>query len=383
MNQYRGSIRNRLVSLLGSMKLTIVLIALAIVLVFVGTLAQVTQGIYYVQAEIFHSWFVWVAVLGIKIPCFPGGFLIGTLMFLNLIVSYGSRRNFTRRKVGIYLLHMGVVLLLVGEFLSALLQKETQMRLDVGESQNYSESILNVELAVIDTSLENHDTVYVHDESLIQDGNLIRHQNWPFVVEIKEFHRNSELLRSTEVPENQWVLSDGVGSHWVSLKKDLIKRMDAVNRASCYVQVRRGEEVIRTWLLSDRFIEPDRIKVDGKVWEFQLRFTREYKDFYLHLEEFRHDVYPGTQIPKNFSSRLELRPDGEAPREVLVFMNSPLRFGGYAFYQHSYANEDKTSILQVVRNPAWQTPYLACALVTLGMVIHFTMSFVQFRKRQS
>lgn len=29
------------------------------------------------------------------------------------------------------------------------------------------------------------------------------------------------------------------------------------------------------------------------------------------------------------------------------------------------------SILQVVKNPAWTTPYIACALVGFGMALHF------------
>ena len=40
-------------------------------------------------------------------------------------------------------------------------------------------------------------------------------------------------------------------------------------------------------------------------------------------------------------------------------MNSPLRYGGETFYQSGYdENDPKVTILQVVRNPSWLTPYV-------------------------
>jgi hypothetical protein len=54
--------------------------------------------------------------------------------------------------------------------------------------------------------------------------------------------------------------------------------------------------------------------------------------FSLRLLEFKHDKYPGTDIPKNFSSRVRLqRPDTGEDREVLIFMNNPLRYAGSRF----------------------------------------------------
>jgi hypothetical protein len=35
-------------------------------------------------------------------------------------------------------------------------------------------------------------------------------------------------------------------------------------------------------------------------------------------------------------------------------------------------------VLQVVRNPAWLTPYLGCALVAIGLVTQFLFHLVGF-----
>ena len=51
--------------------------------------------------------------------------------------------------------------------------------------------------------------------------------------------------------------------------------------------------------------------------------------FSLQLLKFHHDIYPGTDIPKNFSSRVRLQSlDTGENREVLIYMNNPLRYAG-------------------------------------------------------
>ena len=37
-----------------------------------------------------------------------------------------------------------------------------------------------------------------------------------------------------------------------------------------------------------------------------------------------------------------------------------------------------TSVLQVVRNPGWLTPYIGCAMVGLGLAIQFLYHLVGF-----
>ena len=121
----------------------------------------------------------------------------------------------------------------------------------------------------------------------------------------------------------------------------------------------------------------------GRTWRIALRVQRAYYPSSLTLIAFTHDRYAGTEIPKNFSSRLRLAtPGGHDDREVLIRMNEPLRHAGLTFYQAGFENNDLTSILQVVRNPSWLIPYIACALMTLGLTVQFGLHLVSFiRKR--
>ena len=114
-----------------------------------------------------------------------------------------------------------------------------------------------------------------------------------------------------------------------------------------------------------------------------MRQRRFYKQFALTLLDFAHDRYAGTDIPKNFSSRVRLLDfERNENREVVISMNDPLRYRGFTFYQSGFDNNDKTTILQVVKNPAMLLPYIACGLVALGLVVQFSMHLFGFvRKR--
>jgi hypothetical protein len=87
----------------------------------------------------------------------------------------------------------------------------------------------------------------------------------------------------------------------------------------------------------------------------------------------------GTDIPKNFASRVALmHPETHENREVLIYMNNPLRYAGETFYQASYDEDDRGTVLQVVHNPSWLTPYFACILVGGGLIVQFMMHLLGF-----
>jgi hypothetical protein len=144
-----------------------------------------------------------------------------------------------------------------------------------------------------------------------------------------------------------------------------------------------GSAATGTWLVSEYINQPQHVHLNGKVYELSMRLRREYKPYSITLLDFTHDKYPGTEIPKNFSSRVRLQnPSRNEDREVLIYMNHPLRYDGYTFYQASFDTDNQGSILQVVQNPSRLTPYLSCILVSLGLVVQFLTHLIPFLKRK-
>ncbi len=117
----------------------------------------------------------------------------------------------------------------------------------------------------------------------------------------------------------------------------------------------------------------------------QFRWTREYLPYTVQLLKTKHDVYPGTEIPKNFQSRVRIENPGRGEnREVDIYMNNPLRYQGLTFYQYQMrpdevdANRSSEHAVVVVHNPSWLTPYVACLMVGGGMAYHFLLHLVGF-----
>src|SRR5436189_142425 len=131
----------KLVDIFTSLKLTIVCLAAAMALIFAGTLAQVHMGIHEAQQRYFQSFFVWwpPESHGWKIPIFPGGYLIGTLLLVNLVAAHAKRFRFVRRQLGIHLTHAGLIIMLAGGLFTDLFAVESHMHLANGETKNYSE----------------------------------------------------------------------------------------------------------------------------------------------------------------------------------------------------------------------------------------------------
>jgi hypothetical protein len=103
----------RLLDGLGSVKLTVICMSAAAVLVFVGTLAQVHEGLYQAQSRYFRSLFVFwnLPGTGLHIPVLPGGYLVGGLLAVNLVIAQAIRWQPTLKNAGLMVVHAGILLL--------------------------------------------------------------------------------------------------------------------------------------------------------------------------------------------------------------------------------------------------------------------------------
>lgn len=379
---------DRMVKIFTSLRLTVVLLALGLVLVFWGTLAQVNLGLYKAQNEFFRSFFIYWHPAGssLKIPIFPGGYLVGGLLIINLLSAHTRYYRPEKRKIGIAMIHLGVVLLLVGQLLTDLLSTESSMHIRQGSSASYSEAGRSFELAVIDTTDADSDKVVAIPEHRLLKRHDISQPELPFTVRVKSFYANSLLARESGEGYQPVKTTAGFGADlwWRQLPQETT--MDRRDMPSGIVELVTPNSSLGTFLVSSFLGRPQEFSYDGRHYQLVLRPQRFYKPFRLHLVEFRFDRYPGTEIPKNFSSLVRVkRPDTGEDREVLIYMNKPLRYAGETFYQADWDKEDeKGTILQVVHNPGWLTPYFACVLVGVGMIVQFVTHLIGFaRKRRT
>lgn len=366
---------------LTSLKLTIFCLACAMVLVFVGTLDQVHIGIYEAENRYFKSLFLfWTPPhTRLRVPWFPGGYIVGPLLLVNLIAAHLARFKLSWKKAGILLLHSGLILLLIGQlFADIFIDLESQMQLNQGQRKNFSESLYHDELAITDTSGHDSDQVISVPDSQLSKGKRIALPVHSLEVAVNEFYPNAALVSPSQLPGATYPhLQIGPMANAVQMKPTY-KENDR-NWPAATVSLLQSGTLIGTWSLAAGFPHPIGFQVGGKPYQIVLRPKRFYKPFAIQLLQFRHDRYAGTEIAKDFSSRIRLTdPSQHEDRESLIFMNNPLRYRGYTFFQAGFGSNDATTVLQVAQNPSWLVPYISCALIVLGLLLQFGMHLVGF-----
>jgi hypothetical protein len=372
--------RRRFVDLLTSLKLTIICLVAAIVLIFAGTLAQVHLGIHEAQQRYFQSFFVWWPLdsRGLGIPVFPGGHLIGAVLLVNLVAAHAKRFRWAWRKLGIHLTHAGLIIMLAGGLFTDLFAVESHMRLGVGDTKNYSEDARRIELAVTDITDNWLDQVTTIPDNILRQSRAIDHWSLPFRIVVRSFYQNSRLRILSEA---------GKGAQIVVQSAPRVTGVDEhdVTIAAIEIISKHSGTSLGTWLVSDALGAPQTFSCDDRNWMIALRPMRYYKPYSVTLQKFTRERYAGTEIPKNFSSRVTLiDAERKVNRDVLIYMNHPLRYRGETFYQAGFQKDDQATILQVVHNPSFIAPYVACVIVAAGLLVQFGYHLVGFsRKRRT
>jgi hypothetical protein len=379
----------RFFAFISSLQLTLICLSLAIVLVFAGTMAQVNFGIHEVQQRYFQSIFVWwpSASQGLKIPVFPGGHLIGGVLLINLIAAHLRRFRWSWKTLGIHLTHLGLIIILAGGLFTDLLSVESFMRLGPGETKNYSENSRTMELAVIDGSDKELDQVTAIPEARLRKGGTIEDESLPFRIIVRRFYQNSRFETLDKAGPNAVpAATQGAGSQ-ISVSE--VPRATAQNERDLQsavielVPTGSGAPSLGTWLVTDQIPDPQTFSHAGKPWQLVMRPERYYKPYSLTLQKFTHERYPGTQIPKNFATAAVLSdPERNESRDVLIYMNHPLRYRGETFFQSGFEKNDTATILQDVYNPSFVAPYVACVIVGAGLLYQFAYHFVGFLRRR-
>jgi hypothetical protein len=368
-----NSLTTKLWDGLTSLKLTIVCLAILMILVVACTLAQVNLGTFRAVDIFMRSWIVWWDLRSIRLslPVFPGGALVGLVLMANLAAAQLKTLELSWRKAGLWIVHAGLIMLFVGEFITGLYQTDTRLAVEVGQTVNFVESPREQELAVIDETDAAMDDVFSVPDGLLARGGAVAIPGTPLTIQVRQFMRNARLANRT--PRDPPSLATaGIGSAISAVEIPPVSNDDSTNATTAFVEPIAGGRSYGTWLVSSLLGAPQRFVHEGHSYRLELRRRRWYLPYSLTLKQFRHDVYAGTDIPKNFSSLVQLKDPGQQQdREVLIYMNQPFRYDGKAFYQASFGEGDRLSILQVVSNPGWLLPYIACVLVGLGLIVHF------------
>jgi len=564
-----------------SLRLTVTLLSISLVIIFFGTLAQEPMGLNIAVERYFKSFFIdshaaeagWFMLLKLfqmegtpltpeKIinpgwPVFPGGYLVGSLLLVNLLTAHYARFELSAKKAGIFLTHIGIITLLIGQVFTDLLQEESFVHMERGDRRNYTVSFDDNELALMLPTGASNRVVSI-PETMLKDKINIQHPDLAgLTVETEKYWRNArpmtvsqlidldrdeqqalrqvkvdqvfaviqtritaleERLQQSPHPENRKALTalkgrafqqraeavelrslasllgqvgememeilglgesdkqlifnqknlrdmlvaartfddqrtvgdlfkgamkgnlpkgtleelneqadnfvptlraypGGTGEAMVKAAGEFVIRIkkraekfytgttqgklgdyfrfvqplapafdqNDRNQPVAVLKISHKGEALGTWMASCTSEFQQSISVGDQKWKLILRPKRHYLGFHLTLVNLKWEKYRGTEIPKNFQSRVIVEGDSEL-RPVDISMNEPLREGGQTFYQYQM-NQDQLgatvqTVLQVVKNPNWRTAYIGCLVVALGLIYQFLFHLIGFARKR-
>jgi len=116
--------------MLCSLKLTTVCLFILAVLVFWGTIFQASHGLYAAQQRFFNSWSLLIAGW-LPFPCVK---LVGLVCVCNLLASMFFRIRRRLANTGLFLIHAGVIFLLIGGAYGHYVSRESVLELTEGQS---------------------------------------------------------------------------------------------------------------------------------------------------------------------------------------------------------------------------------------------------------
>ena len=75
--------------------------------------------------------------------------MIGGLLMVNLLAAHAVRFQLKWKRAGIFLLHSGLIVLMLSEVIAGVMQVESRMTIEAGGSSNFIEDHRETELAVV------------------------------------------------------------------------------------------------------------------------------------------------------------------------------------------------------------------------------------------
>jgi len=124
--------------------------------------------------------------------------------------------------------------------------------------------------------------------------------------------------------------------------------------------------------------KPQEVLVGDVYFNLSYGSKNYYTPFRIKLRDFQLERYPGSMSPASFAAEVTVK-DGQLEKDFRIFMNNVLDYKGYRFFQSSYDQDEKGTILSVNHDMLGTiVSYLGYFLLALGMIMVFFTSETRF-----
>jgi hypothetical protein len=358
---------------------------LVIIYLIIGTVAQKYVGLYEATQTYFYAPIIWLGYVPL-----PGFSTLLAFIFISLCANLIFKGLWSLRNSGIILTHMSVMLLIGGGFVTGFFAQEGYLDFAEGQSKSAFHDYHSRELVLLDD--KGQSVAYLaFDELQVKGGEAFAPENafqfagFDFNIEILNKCRNCEIKAREEFWEKNNYRSMAAHMQLFDKKPEMNNEENMGGVLLRLTGLENEEETGIHVVLEDVPKRP-LVTIGDKVYQIALRKKLRELPFTIQLIDFEKSVYPGTQMAKEYQSRVRLQ-DGDSLWESVISMNEPLRYKGYSFYQSSFIQtaEGQISVLAVVKNSGRSFPYIASVAICIGLILHLILRrrFGDRRKEKS
>lgn len=343
------------------------------ILLIAGTLAQADIGLYESHHRYFAAFVIWFGYLPL-----PGGYTLLGILTTSLLFKFLFFSEWSKKKSGIILTHLGALVLLIGGLLTGVFAREGYMVIPEGAQSSY----------VYDYHIR--ELVIVQDETNIQRiafsellaGESLTKAIIPFQIDVLSLCENCGIIKREEAVETFNPDTLKSMAQFMALIPKAKAKVAEENLSGLTLRLSGLDEAQNgIYLAFDAMPKPISLSHNGHTYDIVFGKQQRSLPFALRLDDFVKTSYPGTMMAKAYHSDVKVL-DDSLQWGARIEMNAPLRYRGYTFYQSSFEQtaDDETTILSVVENHGRIFPYIGTLIIMVGLGIH-TMIVMRARRK--
>lgn len=400
----------KLIAFLSSFGLATAVLALLLLITFLGTLEQAEYGLVASQARYFESFFVdridigacWRALalnayadigsMTFPLPILPGGYTLMAVLFVNMLLGGIIRIRKSPKTIGVIISHFAILFMIAAGAVSYHFAVEGNMNLREGETSNeflsFHDRVIEIEKVQTDEKAKRN--VLVIDQSKYQDltdgkGRTFTHESLPFDLMITGWKKHAQPK-----PARDGSRADAIDGYFIqevsTLDESGAAMADEALASACVAIVKDkkgGAE--QKGILWEFAAAPWTVTVGSDKYLLSLVHRTHKLPFAIKLDKTEQEKHPGTEQARRFTSWVTKLEDGREEKRVIT-MNEPVRSEGYAVFQSTFSSGErdgtsvKSSGFMIVENPSDHWPLISCIIVAEGLLLHFLMMLARFIK---
>ena len=271
--------------------------------------------------------------------------LILLLLAANLVGRLVVLKLYKRAKLPVFLFHLSFILMIAGAGITRYFGWEGAIHIREGEEQNtcfsnekyIGYSIKDVSGNIIDSRSEKYSMTSVSADDYKKTLN-INDKDYELVL-AKIIPNAAEEITNTG---DKKAVAVNPGEQNTGQNAFIFHLFRGTESTTIYLWDRESEKVASGSCLTD-----------GKTVEITYGSKSTILPFSIKLNDFVLERYPGSTSPSGYKSDVVLIDNAaNVEKPFMIFMNNILKYKGYRFYQSSYDQDEKGTILSVSHDVA-------------------------------